>query len=560
MTKKLPEDKNGLTEILNRIWMPITGFIGAVTLIYNFYKLWQGDQETVTLITASAGLIIWILLLSWISFSSTIRDDKKTKGKKDKRIPKYKYLHQPAKIALVITLILTGLGIYSLQQQRQNLANKLIIVIANFDGPEEKYGIRNQLIEKLNSSINNYDEVKIIPVTETITPSQGSIQARKLGQRYQADIVLWAWYRPTTNPNFTLHIENLSSSELSVLDETNLLTSEGTLSDLESFSLQQEISKGTSGLISFLAGYISYSAYAHEDAIIRFNQALDSSDLLEDFGINRLIIFLLRGTSYTYLGKFDEAVADFNLVIQADSQNTVARINRGYAYYELGKTEEAMTDFDQAIKINPNFAAAYINRGNVFSKNEDYDQAVIDFNHALQINPQFAIGYFNRGNTFRELKKYKEALADYEQVIKIDPGYAPAYYNRASLYIELKIYEKAIEDYNKVIEINPQYVEAYNNRGNAYAKLYKYDQAIASYNQAILINPLHTNALFNRGKVYNDLGQYQNALLDLDQVIQLDPQFADAYGLRGNIYSILGRNEEADVDFQKYMELTGNTP
>ncbi len=63
MTDKPPEDKNGLSEILNRIWLPIAGFIGAITLIYNFYKLWQGDQGTLTIITGIVGLVVWVVAL-----------------------------------------------------------------------------------------------------------------------------------------------------------------------------------------------------------------------------------------------------------------------------------------------------------------------------------------------------------------------------------------------------------------------------------------------------------------------------------------------------------------
>jgi len=39
MSDKLPDNKDGLLELLKKLWAPIAGFLGAVTLAYNFYQL-----------------------------------------------------------------------------------------------------------------------------------------------------------------------------------------------------------------------------------------------------------------------------------------------------------------------------------------------------------------------------------------------------------------------------------------------------------------------------------------------------------------------------------------
>ena len=96
----------------------------------------------------------------------------------------------------------------------QENQNKVIVVIAQFDGPEETYGLRNQILEQLNTSLGGDQDIKIIPINETVTIAQGSDYARQLGKQYQADLVFWGWYRPTENPNLTLHIENLSPANL----------------------------------------------------------------------------------------------------------------------------------------------------------------------------------------------------------------------------------------------------------------------------------------------------------------------------------------------------------
>jgi len=63
MPDKSPNDKDGLLELLKKLWLPVMGFIGAVTLAYNFYQLWLGDQKTVTYITAVVALLVLVVVL-----------------------------------------------------------------------------------------------------------------------------------------------------------------------------------------------------------------------------------------------------------------------------------------------------------------------------------------------------------------------------------------------------------------------------------------------------------------------------------------------------------------
>jgi hypothetical protein len=89
-----------------------------------------------------------------------------------------------------------------------------VVLIAAFEGPEEVYGLRNEIIENLNADFSDDEKIEIVIIDNVITLTQGSDYARKLGERRLADVVIWGWYRPTENPNITIHIENLSPEQL----------------------------------------------------------------------------------------------------------------------------------------------------------------------------------------------------------------------------------------------------------------------------------------------------------------------------------------------------------
>ena len=234
MPDKPPD--NDLFELLKKLWLPLAGFIGVITLVYNYYKMWLGDQETVTSITAGAALIIIVIMLGWVGFSKKtvyLKVSFPIGAKIPETSPRYS---QPARrivrVGLVILLLSALVGMYLLGKHRQELKEKLVIMIAAFEGPEEVYGLRNEIIENLNADFSNDEDVEIVIIDDVITLTQGSDYARKLGERYLADIVLWGWYRPTENPNITVHIENLTPEQLYPLEESTTLQPSTTLPEV----------------------------------------------------------------------------------------------------------------------------------------------------------------------------------------------------------------------------------------------------------------------------------------------------------------------------------------
>jgi tetratricopeptide (TPR) repeat protein len=99
-----------------------------------------------------------------------------------------------------------------------------------------------------------------------------------------------------------------------------------------------------------------------------------------------------RGNALVKLHRFDEAIADFNAVLQL-RPNHESLLNRGFVYALAKRYDKALIDLTKVIEMAPTFADAYYLRGAVFEKTDQFDRAASDYEAAVKFdagNPEYA--------------------------------------------------------------------------------------------------------------------------------------------------------------------------
>lgn len=509
------------------------GIAGSIMAIYGFIKTFRDDASGFGWLIF-LGLAIWLIVL-WEMFQR-------------QKLYAYSWL--------ILTVMGGAIAWVGWQGQVQAQEDKVIVLVAKFDGPEEEYGLREEMIEQLRETTKDYDDTEIIASEEVVTVTQGSEYAYKLGEKHHADLVIWAWYRSTNDPNITIHIENLSSEEISALNESETYKPEAALVDLESFEIQRRLGSETSTLISFITGIIQFKSGNIEIAIGRLENILNEDDI--STYINPRDVNFMLGYMYGSTGRFEQSLFYVDEAIRLDPNYSALYNFRGLVYLELAQYDTAMNNFNTALQLNPTSAVAFHNRGLVNHKLNRLDEALSDYSQSIRLESSNPQPYNGRAMIHIKRENYELALADLEQAITINPAYADAYGNLGVVFYEQKKYEQAMDNFNITLQIDPQNANTYYNRGNLYFFVQEnYELAIEDYSKAIELGTTINSVFIHRCKVYFTIGKLDLALDDCNKAIELMPNLPLVYYNRGYLLEAIGRTAEANADFAKYKELTG---
>ena len=472
---------------------------------------------------------------------------------------KYPRLHAFALLGLITVPLLAaiGSGYYSYQQVQTR--NKVILLVANLDGPEpQKYRVTETVLARLRQALARYDDVQILALGRAISEAEGSLVACDQGNARNAAIVIWGWYGVTREVvSLSVHFEvmnkpkNLpkfgSEAEGSVrIDQ---------VAELESFSLQTRLSAEMAYLRLFTVGMTRYRANDWNGAIGLFTDALlQTEDKIQT--LDQSLVYDFRGLAYANKGDYEQSMLDYDRILELGGNRPNVYYNRGLLFYLKGDLDRAIADYNQAINLKPNYVDALHNRGVCYADKSEYDRAIADYNQVIQIKPDLAVAYGNRGISYAKKGDLDHAIADYTQFIKLDPNDPNIFLRRASAYLSRQDYDRAISDLNQSIRLQPNNAWAYIARGFAYTDKRAYDNCIADFSKVIALMPDDVASYNHRAICSFRKQDFDSALADLNYALSLDSNYANTYFNRGIVYRFRGEKDKAIADFSKFLELS----
>ena len=199
---------------------------------------------------------------------------------------------------------------------------------------------------------------------------------------------------------------------------------------------------------------------------------------------NNKNFFELIKYSEVFLKKFPESKFVYNLI--------------GVSYFNLGKYSNAVANYNISISLNPKNSEAYNNKGLCLKKMGDFEGALENYKLALKINPNFLDVYNNIGNLYYELKSFKDAEKIWSDGLKVSPNNIVLLRNLGTLLFEKKGENSlAKKNFEKILALSPDKSFALNYLGMIYKSEGKFDEAERYFKNAIEVDPYYSEAYYN---------------------------------------------------------------
>ncbi len=123
--------------------------------------------------------------------------------------------------------------------------------------------------------------------------------------------------------------------------------------------------------------------------------------------------YLTRADLLAALGRYEEALADYDRVIALDDAAARAFAGRAAVQQQLGRLEAALADYDRLVELAPNSPEALFRRASVRMGLEQYQAAQDDLSRAIQLAPNTPALYLSRAHVRGRLGDPNGQAADY---------------------------------------------------------------------------------------------------------------------------------------------------
>jgi tetratricopeptide (TPR) repeat protein len=270
--------------------------------------------------------------------------------------------------------------------------------------------------------------------------------------------------------------------------------------------------------------------------------SLDRELRPDEHRLHRSVLKNNRARVYLALGRFDDALADYAVVIAQDPNHAEHYLERGNILRRLGRHDEAAADYATAMRLSPPFPEIYYNRGDLRLSLGDREGALADFGYALELEPALVDAYVNRAGAYLESEDFELARGDAVAGLGYDPGNPHLHAVLGGVRVASGDFAGAVEAYDAALDADPSLVAAWAGRAEAQLSAGDSDGAIESLNAALDVAD-DAALLFNRATVLGSAGRWADAVADLTRARELDPE-----------------DPEITVQLREYAERLAGTP
>jgi len=285
----------------------------------------------------------------------------------------------------------------------------------------------------------------------------------------------------------------------------------------------------------------------------RFDDALADFDAALARGANAAMVHVERAVLHLTCSRYDAAAADAEAAIADPTAAAVAHSLRALARQAQGRLREAETDLDTSIRLGRDDALVYFWRAGLRAGNGELIAALADLDAAIARPEPPAQAWLARAAVRIDLQQQAAAEQDAAEALRRGADAAAAYTLLGAAHLGLERLADAQRDLSAAIELGRDDALVYRWRGIARARLSQ-PGAVDDLDAALARGDTDANLPFWRGCARLDAGEPGAAEADFDQALAAGVDPGSVHLARGIARLRLGRHAEARADLDAAIE------
>lgn len=165
--------------------------------------------------------------------------------------------------------------------------------------------------------------------------------------------------------------------------------------------------------------------------------------------------YAMKGTVLASKHKMNEAIECFTMGLEVGPDaNLYSKRSAAYSY--LNRYDEALADLAEFSRLEPANPAPYKTRAGIDKQLNRYDQALVDYSKAIELMPGDYSNFMSRALVYVHMKRYEDALRDYGHIIDAVKDDDEALRKRSEVYVLMGRLKDALADLDQAHVIDPE--------------------------------------------------------------------------------------------------------
>jgi len=165
---------------------------------------------------------------------------------------------------------------------------------------------------------------------------------------------------------------------------------------------------------------------------------------------------LTEGNKLYNEGKYQEAIAIYQKILEQFPDAYVINKNIGNAYFQMEEYDKAEEYYKKVLERDPNNNDAKMLIGNCYVNRGQNEKALEWYNQISFDDIDDPIVLYNIGTNYYNLGKYEEALRYYKKAVDIQPDFLDGLYQLGLAYLTTQQYHESITAFEKYLQLDSE--------------------------------------------------------------------------------------------------------